>query len=62
MNLGLKTRFHLIFVNSMHLEDENLYVNAYMGPTQHEEHMGCIKTQFGQKFMKMRFHVIPTGL
>ena len=62
MNLGLKTRFHLVFVNSMHLEDENLYVNAYMGPTHHEEHMGCIKTQFGQECRKTRFHVIPAGL
>ena len=62
MNLGLKTRFHLVFVNSMHFEDKNLYVNAFMGLTQQEEHMGCIETQFGQKFMKTRFHVIPAGL
>ena len=62
MNLGLKTRFHLVFVNSMHFEDENLYVNAYMGSTNHEKHMECIKTLFGQKFMKTCFHVFPAGL
>ena len=62
MNLGLKTRFHLVFVKFMHFEDENLHVDAFMGLTQHEEHMECIKTQFGQKFMKTRFHKFPTGL
>ena len=62
MNLRLKTRFHLVFVNSMHFEDENLYVNAYMGSTHHEEHMECIKTQIGEDFMKTCFHAKPAGL
>ena len=57
-----KTRFHLVFVNSMHFDDENLYVNAYMRSTNHEEHMECITTLFGEDIMKMHFHVNPVGL
>ena len=62
MILRLKIRLHLVFVNFMQLEDENSYVNAYMRSTNHEEHMECIKTLFGEDIMKTRFHVNPAGL
>ena len=39
MKLGLKTRFHLVFVIPRHSEGENLYVNAFMGLNKHKEHM-----------------------
>ena len=62
MILRLKTRFHLVFVNFMQLEDENSYVNAYMRSTNHEEHLECIKTLFGEDIMKMRFHAKLAGM
>ena len=57
MNLRLKTRFHLVFAIFMQLEDNNIYVNAYMRSTNHGEHMECIKTLFREDLMKMHFHL-----
>ena len=38
------------------------YVKAWMGSTNHEEHIGCIKSQFGSDLMKTGFHANSVGV